>query len=243
MYCTYCGHQNRAGTKFCVSCGRSLVVTPVSTQTYCTHCGRQNRAGTKFCASCGQPLVATPVSTRASPPTPLATSTPIDRSRWLRRLPSIGAALVVWGFFLPWVLVSCSVDFGASDIGFEASGYEIASGNFAVLNQLQEYSWMLGYSEEAYSQEADTPALWLILVLGLAGLLALQGRAAGSALAILAGILGAIGMTIVTVRLTGAVEELSRQGLRLQFREGFWITWLGFIWLASTGLMTVRQKR
>ncbi len=210
---------------------------------YCTHCGHQNATGTKFCEACGKPLVVAPASMPTSTSRPVAASTPIDWSRWLRRLPSIGAAVVVWGFFFPWILVSCSVNLGSSDTGIKASGYEIASGNYAALNQIRQYSSMLGNTGDTNSQETSSPLVWLILVLGLVGLLALDGRAVGSVMAILTGILGVAAMTIVTLRLSGLGEELSRQGLKLQFQEGFWATWLGFIWLALTAMMTARQKR
>jgi hypothetical protein len=207
---------------------------------YCTHCGHQNATGTKFCESCGKPLIVTQVATQASSPSAPVTST--DWSRWLRRLPSIGAAIVVWGFFLPWVLVSCSVNFGSSDSGIKASGYEIASGNYATLNQIQQYSSMLGNTGGVNSQETGSPLVWLILVLGLVGLLALNGKAMGSIAAILAGILGIVGMAIVTFYMSTLGGELSRQGLKLQFQGGFWATWLGFIWLALSAMMTVKQK-
>jgi hypothetical protein len=216
---------------------------------YCTHCGYQNTAGSKFCESCGKSLITSQPraqvmpSRRVTPAKTVPTSTPVDWSSWLRRLPSIGAAIVVYGFFLPWVLVSCNLSFGSSDSGIKASGYEIASGNYAALNQLQEYSALFGNYEQVDSQETNTPMLWLILVLGFVGFLALSGGRVGSVFAILAGILGISGMSIVTLRLSGLGQELSRQGLRLQLEEGFWITWIGFVWLAMSAIMTIRQKR
>lgn len=207
---------------------------------FCTYCGHQNSAGNKFCEACGKPLAVKPAGT-VSTSVPVSKTT--DWSKWLKRLPSLGAAFVIWGFFLPWVLVSCSVSFGDSDSGITASGYEIASGNFAALQEIRVFGSMFGAPEDLNAQESSTPLVWLILVLGIVGLLALNGRLSGSIVAILVGISGVAGMTIATIRFSEVGKELSMEGLKLEFQNGFWLTWIGFIWLALFAIMTVRQKK
>jgi class 3 adenylate cyclase/tetratricopeptide (TPR) repeat protein len=49
--CTSCGATNRAGSRFCGSCGASLARAEP-----CPSCGADNPAGQHFCNSCGQPL-------------------------------------------------------------------------------------------------------------------------------------------------------------------------------------------
>lgn len=207
---------------------------------FCTYCNQQNSDRNKFCESCGKPLAVKPAGTTSSS---VSVSKTTDWSKWLRRLPSLGAALVIWGFFLPWALVSCSISFGTSETGITASGYEIATGNFAALEEIRDFGSMLGASEELNVQESSTPLLWLIFVLGIIGLLALNGRVSGSIVAILAGIFGVAGMTIATIQFSEVGKELSTAGLKLQFQNGFWLTWIGFVWLALLAIMTVRQKR
>src|ERR1035441_10535499 len=51
MRCTKCGLENRAGRKFCSSCG---TVLPAS----CDNCGFSNEIGENYCAGCGRALGA-----------------------------------------------------------------------------------------------------------------------------------------------------------------------------------------
>ncbi len=44
--CSTCGHQNRAGRKFCGACGAALALA-------CASCGTPYDAGEKFCGECG----------------------------------------------------------------------------------------------------------------------------------------------------------------------------------------------
>ena len=51
MRCTKCGLENRAGRKFCSSCG---TVLPAS----CDNCGFSNEIGENYCGGCGRALGA-----------------------------------------------------------------------------------------------------------------------------------------------------------------------------------------
>jgi hypothetical protein len=152
--------------------------------------------------------------------------------------------LVIYCFFLPWILVSCTLDV-ENRSGIPISGYEIASGNYQISQDLNQFGSFFG--ENPYENvNADTamPILALIPIFGVIGLLALNGRVWGSIAAILAGILGLGGMVVFTVAALAYGEELSQSMLlRLQFRAGYWGTWLGFLWLVVVAIMTVRQRR
>ena len=56
MTCSTCGVDNRAGRKFCASCGAALALG-------CPACGASNEAGERFCGECGTQL---PASTGAN---------------------------------------------------------------------------------------------------------------------------------------------------------------------------------
>ena len=61
MKCSECGHENRAGAKFCEECGAR--VAPV-----CTSCGAQLSPSAKFCSECGHPAgQAAPSTSLPSP--------------------------------------------------------------------------------------------------------------------------------------------------------------------------------
>src|SRR5437764_1356110 len=49
MRCPSCGTDNRAGRKFCSSCGAALALV-------CPSCGSPNEQGERFCGECGAPL-------------------------------------------------------------------------------------------------------------------------------------------------------------------------------------------
>nr|MBA2383679.1 zinc ribbon domain-containing protein [Actinomycetota bacterium] len=59
--CSSCGHSNRAGRKFCASCGSPLAVA-------CPACGSGNEPDERFCGECGSPL--TDGSVAAAAPLP-----------------------------------------------------------------------------------------------------------------------------------------------------------------------------
>src|SRR5262249_25873910 len=59
--CPVCGHGNRAGARFCDSCGSPLEVR-------CTQGGNALRAGARFCDACGTAVAAGTASTAPPPP-------------------------------------------------------------------------------------------------------------------------------------------------------------------------------
>jgi hypothetical protein len=213
---------------------------------YCTYCNHPNAEENKFCENCGKPLLrsqAPPLAQVASPVNAEVVHQP--RSSWARRLASIGSAVVIYCFFLPWILVSCSFDV-ENRSGIQVSGFEMASGNYEFSEDLSEYSALFGSNPYEPSNNADlaSPLLTLIPIVGALGLISLNGRVSGSIAAILAGILGAGGMAVFTVIALAYGDELSRSLLlRMQFREGYWGTWLGFLWLLLVAIMTVRQRK
>jgi class 3 adenylate cyclase len=50
MKCAACGHENREGAKFCLSCGKPLVRA-------CANCGAKLPAAAEFCDECGTAVV------------------------------------------------------------------------------------------------------------------------------------------------------------------------------------------
>ncbi len=51
MTCSTCGTENRAGRRFCSSCGTPLEIV-------CPHCGASNEPDDRFCGECGNELAA-----------------------------------------------------------------------------------------------------------------------------------------------------------------------------------------
>lgn len=205
---------------------------------YCTYCNHPNTEGNKFCENCGKPLAVQQVTPPPAPQPPVRTKT-----SWSRRLASIGSAFVIICFFMPWLLASCSFD-PNGDSGIEVSGYEIASGNYKIAQDLNQFGSMFG-GNSLETSNADTayPLLAVIPLLGAVGLIALNGRASGSVVAILAGLLGMGGMTIFSIAIAGYQSELQSMLIELSYRAGFWGTWFGFIWLVVVGILTIRQNR
>jgi hypothetical protein len=211
---------------------------------YCTYCNHPNPEGNKFCENCGKPLAR---QQQASPPSPQLTAQPTphpSQTSWARRLASIGGAIVIYGFFLPWLLVSCSLDVNKTS-GIKVSGYEIASGNYKITQNLNQLGTLFGGNTYTPSgAETAYPLLAAIPLLGVIGLIALNGRVSGSVVAITTGLLGIGGMVIFSIVAVGYGSQLSQSMLlQLSFREGFWVTWFGFIWQVIVAIMTVRQRR
>lgn len=206
---------------------------------YCTYCNHPNPEGNKFCENCGKPLARQQVA----PPPPQSTPRPSQTS-WARRLVSIGSAIVIYGFFMPWLLVSCSLDVNKKS-GIEVSGYEIASGNYKITQNLSQLGTLFGGNTyQPSSAETAYPLLAVIPLLGAIGLIALNGRVSGSITAILTGLLGLGGMAIFSIAAVSYGNQLSQSMLlELNFRGGFWATWFGFIWQVIVAIMTVRQRR
>src|SRR2546421_8768054 len=65
MTCPSCGHDNKAGAKFCGNCGAALALA-------CPSCGEPHEAGQRFCNECGSALetAAAAATTAPSQPSP-----------------------------------------------------------------------------------------------------------------------------------------------------------------------------
>ena len=74
MVCASCGHENREGASFCVSCGSRLAAS-------CSNCSAELQASARFCDSCGTATGDTPEAQAseeqaASPMTPGSAPSP-----------------------------------------------------------------------------------------------------------------------------------------------------------------------
>jgi hypothetical protein len=214
---------------------------------YCTYCGHQNPEGSKFCESCGK-LISEQVPLPTPPPGPIL------KLGWLKRLTSIGGVIVILCFFMPWILVSCSA-IGMKS-GITASGYEIASGHYSFLNQVNQLNQMGGLfgSNAPYGSDTSAasgvtgyPLVFGIVVLGVLGLISLNGHKSGSDAAIMSGAMGAVGLIIFTILLNQKLgSQINQYGLgvfHFSYQIGYWGAWFGFLWLLIAGILTQRQQK
>jgi len=153
----------------------------------------------------------------------------------LRRVSSGAGLFAVFFFFLPWVLVSCS---GSRDLGIEASGYEVATGNFDELQGISELGALFGVEDVAESEA--TPVFWLFPVFGLLGLVALNNKRNGVIASLVGGLLGIAGLIILVVGLQTQGDELSLYGFQVSYRIGYWGSWLAFIIQAGAAAFVLR---
>ena len=61
MLCSSCGHENRAGRRFCVHCGAGVELA-------CPSCGASSEPGERFCGECGKNLVGFPKTSATGDP-------------------------------------------------------------------------------------------------------------------------------------------------------------------------------
>jgi hypothetical protein len=204
---------------------------------YCTYCNHPNVEGNKFCESCGKPL-----KVQQSVLAPVPQDRPATKASWARRLASVGSIIVLYSFFLPWLMVSCSLDVNGQS-GLEVSGYEIASGDYQIAEDLNQLGALFGGSGYESSSTDAYPVLALIPIIALFGLISLNGHVSGSVTAILSGLMGMGGMTIFGITALAYGKKLNEGMIQLQFEEGYWGAWLGFIWLAVVAILTVWQRK
>jgi hypothetical protein len=210
---------------------------------YCTYCNHLNAEGNKFCEACVKPLnpvnIVEPVAVRPV----VREQKKVKKSSWLRRLPSIGALVVLVCFFLPWVMVSCTLDVGATrDFGYGITGFEIASGSYPIMDIPEEFkSGLFGISTDPTPSDTE-PYPWLVLIplMGIIGLFSLNGRVSGTILAIISGVLGILGILAFTLMIIYTNSKISISGFRLQFQSGIWGTWIGLLWQTITSFLTLR---
>ena len=199
---------------------------------YCINCGRQNSPSNKFCENCGKPLTQGGQSGSSGPRHP---------SRAHRRWPAAGSALALICFFFPWVVVSCNVSLGTST-SVSATGYEIATGNYSALRGFTDAYSLLGGAASQLPQTQSFPLLWAIPLLALAGLFCLNGRSSGTTVAIVAGILGIVGLITFSIKASEIDRQLQLAAFSLRYREAYWGTWLGFLWQTGMAMFAVRSK-
>jgi hypothetical protein len=189
---------------------------------YCTYCGQQIEDNSKFCPHCGRQL------TQAK-----AASVNLTVPGLGKRSSSIGSIAVLIFFFLPWIFVSCS--FGDQGL-IKANAWEIATGNYSDLRELQEFGNAFGDTGTTSNEDAY-PSVFLIMLFGLAGLASLKGDTLGSRIALAAGVLGLLGMVAFTIRAFQIRDELMQGGMSMSFRLGYYGTWLAFLWMTFTGYL------
>ncbi|NIM96066.1 MAG: FHA domain-containing protein [Anaerolineales bacterium] len=159
---------------------------------------------------------------------------------WLRRLSSVGGALAVMLFFFPWVLVSCGA---RSDLGIDASGYEMATGNYGELEGMSDLaSWFGDVGSEELQADA-VPLLWLVPLFGLLGLAALNGRRSGVQLSLVSGLLGMVGLLIFAIGIQMEVDELSLVGFGVRYKAGYWGSWFAFILQTGAAGLAMRHGK
>lgn len=69
MRCSHCGHDNKAGAKFCNECGGKL-------EPFCSACSTVNAPGSKFCNECGARLTEGSTAKRGNGETEKSASVP-----------------------------------------------------------------------------------------------------------------------------------------------------------------------
>jgi hypothetical protein len=217
---------------------------------YCTNCGAKNDTSSQFCENCGSPLTklhstAPPVTPPLAPPRPRT---------WISKAGSVGALVAILGFFLPWLSVSCSAA-GFAVPSTTVSGSQIASGHIPMLDKIQSLGSYLGdyglgelglgdlglgsTGAGALTSQVAHPAVWLILVIGLLGLLPLLGGKRGGKIAIGVGALGVIALIIVGINIGSLNSQINMVGFKIKTQAGLVFEWLGFLYLMGMGVLSL----
>jgi hypothetical protein len=210
---------------------------------YCGNCGKKNDPSAKFCESCGKSL--SPIQ----PPIPRPV--PPKRRSWISRTASIGAFITIAFFFLPWVSVSCS----ASSLTMSAttvSGYQIASGHIPLLDNLSSLGTYFGglgtgmdssgvsnLVKNELNNQTSFPVVWLILGIGVIGLLSLVGGKKGGRIALGIGIVGVIALVILGIKISEINSQISTYGFEVGTESGLVFEWLGFLFMTGMGILSL----
>jgi len=210
---------------------------------YCGNCGQRNETSARFCEKCGQTIVHDRPSMIVSPP---------RKRSWLAKLASVGASIAIICFFLPWVSVSCSTNPGIFTMpATTVSGYQIASGNFPLVDNLNNLGGLFGGisgldstgvsdSISTYlNGETSSPAVWLILLIGIIGLSTLIGGKKGGKIAIGIGILGIIALFVFGIKLGSINSQISISGFKVKTEAGLILEWLGFLFMTGMGITSI----
>ncbi len=213
---------------------------------FCSKCGHKNKLGAKFCESCGFNLetadvIKTPAIGRITSKNPS-----------LGRVASIGGALAIICFFLPWVSVSCkSEGLTGTNLKVDGSGYEIATGSYGELNSAnsaaKNIQSMFGSSYDLEDLGITKyPMLFIVPLLGIVGLLAYtEDRSMIKA----AGISGVVGILILlfifikVIELRGQIESNTYGYVKVSQQIGYWGEWIGMLAMTATGYLTWKNKR
>ena len=193
---------------------------------YCSNCGHKNPSNGKFCEACGKPLdnVSKQVTSQSvkSP---------------FQKFASIGGALVIICFFIPWLMASCSSGgYSAEYPEIKLSGWELATGR---VNELDEFYDIAGAYYE-YDLEDGSPALFLVPLMGIAGLFVLSDKPSSSLIATICGGVGVLILIIFGINVGNYKDELvsgTYGMISIRYQFGFYMTWLGFIIQTLAGVL------
>jgi hypothetical protein len=169
---------------------------------FCSHCGFNNKETAKFCENCGKAMTELPI--------------PISKGSSWHKWASIGAALVVICFFLPWMSVS-----GLGIQIISLTGFEIASGTYS------------GWGIQAY------PATFLLPLIGVLTFAALNLKIGSSIIASFGGekretsLISLIGGGLGCVGLLILMSSFGSFGVKNEI--GVWGQWAGNLVLLGFG--------
>ena len=199
---------------------------------YCGNCGHKNLPNSKFCGKCGKKLESKPARQIIKN----------QKKSKTGRFASIGSAIVLICFFLPWIVVSC----GASEM--EISGNEFASGHITVSEGVDSFTASLSELlsdagvDDTSSGSGGYPALYLIIVCSLLGFLGLSGKRGGSLLALAGGVVGLIIMLVAHSKFSGFEDDLSSYAfgaLRMEYEFPYYAEWFGFAIQSFLGFLGI----
>jgi hypothetical protein len=156
----------------------------------------------------------------------------------IRNLPPAAGALVILFFFLPWVSVSCSL---APELKINASGYEMASGNYNELEALSNLGSIWG--EPDVDRAETAPLMWLFPLFAIGGIAALSRSRAGLRLSLVSGILGLFALLAFTVSVLAYKSDASSTGFDIRFQYGYWLSWLAFGLQAGAAYAAIKEGR
>ena len=117
----------------------------------------------------------------------------------------------------------------------EVSGYEIASGNYSFLNG-GNASDLYNFNGTNSSTEGQQPALFIIILLGILGIIfAWRGGNTGAQVAILCGVGCMIGLFIFYVNISQQLSQSQFMGVQVDYKIGYWGSWIGAIIMTVAG--------
>lgn len=240
MFCTYCGAKNNENSKFCIECGKALVVKPKGGTAEGDSATLSPKTTTSSSGSAqSKPPVSKSTfrsSASRAPAQTFSGATPRER---MKNLATAGGVLVIICFFLPWMMVSCSFDTSA---GIEVSGYDLSQGA-KDLSEMASYASFFYYEASGYESMFSLFqfAILAIPICVVVGLILLFKPSRGGALFF--GVVALIILLAFSVWLSNAKSELMMDGIVVNYRIGYWGTWLGLILLIYGSLQLPSTPR